>query len=212
MTDDPRTQPLKDWNRLARENAENEIVSSMFEILLATSEAIETFSTWLLVAAAGIASFLVTNVEKVAPFVQVSGFKALGAFLIASCVFGLVAKGFALWCRVGRESTPKTKEILVAHLTKHQEEQEKIRKGAEFWGITVETGIRLERVLQEFLKPAPFWIKLFTLRFLRKHQDNPQVGHLLALKTYNALGLFTFLQVLAFLGFLITGFILVRPL
>ncbi len=31
MPDDSRTEPLREWNRLARQNAENAIVSSMFE-------------------------------------------------------------------------------------------------------------------------------------------------------------------------------------
>ena len=48
MSHDPRTEPLEEWNRLARENTENAIVSSMFEASAKASEPIEQFSAWLL--------------------------------------------------------------------------------------------------------------------------------------------------------------------
>lgn len=48
MNNDPKTEPLKEWNRLARENTENAIVSSMFEAGSKSSEPIKQFSTWLL--------------------------------------------------------------------------------------------------------------------------------------------------------------------
>lgn len=58
MSNDPRTEPLEEWNRLARENTENAIVSSMFEASAKACEPIEQFSTWLLLGAAAISSFL----------------------------------------------------------------------------------------------------------------------------------------------------------
>jgi len=67
MTNTPKTEPLHEWNRLARENAENAIVSSMFESVFKASEPIDTFSTWLLVGTAAVASFMITNAEKAKP-------------------------------------------------------------------------------------------------------------------------------------------------
>jgi hypothetical protein len=61
MNEDPRTEPLREWNRLARENTENAIVSSMFEASTKSSTLIEKFSTWLLVGAATVASFFIIN-------------------------------------------------------------------------------------------------------------------------------------------------------
>ena len=72
MIDDPRTEPLREWNRLARENTENAMVSSMFEAASKASEPIETFATWLLVGTAAVASFLITNADKLLPLVKQS--------------------------------------------------------------------------------------------------------------------------------------------
>jgi len=47
MTEDSMTEPLKEWNRLARENAENAMVSSMLEAGARASKPIEAFATWL---------------------------------------------------------------------------------------------------------------------------------------------------------------------
>jgi hypothetical protein len=85
MMDDPRTEPLREWNRLARENTENAMVASMFEAVSKASEPIETFSTWLLLGTAAIASFLITNADKVLPLIKPKGFSVCGVFLCPRC-------------------------------------------------------------------------------------------------------------------------------
>ena len=89
MTDDSRTEALREWNSLARENTENAVVSSMLEAALTASEPVETFSTWLLVATAAVASFLIANAETLMPFISRAGFVTCGVFLCVSCIFGL---------------------------------------------------------------------------------------------------------------------------
>jgi len=41
MSEDSRIQPLLEWNRLARENTENAIVSSMFQAASCAIEPVE---------------------------------------------------------------------------------------------------------------------------------------------------------------------------
>lgn len=101
MIDDPRTEPLREWNRLARENTENAIVSSMFEAMSKAIEPIEMFATWLLVGTAAVAAFLITNADKLLPLVTQSGFVTCGTFLCLSCFFGLLSKMYALHCKIG---------------------------------------------------------------------------------------------------------------
>ncbi len=206
MTDDPRTESLREWNRLARENAENAMVSSMYDALLTSSEPIDLFSSWLLLATATVASFFIVNTEKVAPFVETNGFKVCGIFLIISCIFGIIAKAFAVQCKVGRETGAKVRETFSVHLANHNKEEQKIKEGAQTWGITLDTGIRMDRILQEYLKPAPIWIRWITLHHIKKHQGNPQMGYMLSLRQYKAQCLFVILQVTAFLAFLVAGF------
>lgn len=207
MTDDPRTEPLKEWNRLARENTENAIVSSMFEAGSKSSGPIEQFSTWLLVGTAAIASFLIANSDKLVPLITKNGFLVCGAFLCLSCMSGLISKIYALRCQIGIKVGEAVRETFQVHLENYELEEEKIKEGASFWGITLETGIRMERVLEEFFKPQPIIVKWLAMRILKKNQGNPQVGYLPLISMINRQSFFAILQALLFLGFLVSGFI-----
>lgn len=206
MHDDPRTEPLKEWNRLARENTENAIISSMFEAAAKSSILIEQFSTWLLVGTAAIASFLIVNSDKLIPFISKEAFLICGTFLSLSCVFGFLSKIYALRCKIGIEVGAAVRKTFENHLKNYAEEEIKIKKGASFWGINLETGIRIERVLAEFYKPQPKIIVWFSKRLLKKYNNDPQAGYLPLMSTLNKQGLFSFIQALLFLGFLVSGF------
>ena len=104
MQNDQRTEPLREWNRLARENAENDIVSSLIESTFKANEPIDTFSTLLLIGTAAVASFFITNADKILPLVKNHGFTTCGVLLCLSCIFGLLsmAKGDVLNGQRGR--------------------------------------------------------------------------------------------------------------
>lgn len=207
MMDDPRTEPLREWNRLARENAENAIVASMFEAASKTSEPIETFSTWLLVGTATVASFLITNAAKVLPLIKQTGFFVCGACLCLSCIFGLLSKMYALTCKIGNDVSSAISKTFLEQLEKHKDEEKKIKEGAELWGINLETGVRLERIITEFYTPLPKIVVWLASRQLKKYAGNPQVNGIIQVKRLNMQGLFGFLQSLSFLCFLISGFV-----
>ena len=207
MPDDPRTESLREWNRLARQNAENAIVSSMFEASFNASEPVETFSTWLLVGTAAVASFFITNADKVVPFIKHAGFLTCGMFLCFSCLFGLISRIFALRCKIQIATGAAVRKTFAEHLAKHQDEEKKIKEGAAVWGITLETGIRIERVLSEFLAPLPRWVACLVTRQLKKYENNSQIGYLPVIKGLQWQGLSAAMQALSFLGFLVTGFI-----
>jgi hypothetical protein len=207
MPDDPRTESLQEWNRLARQNAENAIVSSMFEAGFNASEPIETFSTWLLVGTAAVAAFFITNADKLVPFITHAGFLACGIFLCISCLFGLISRMFALRCKIQIATGAVVRKTFAEHLAKHQEEEKKIKEGAAVWGITLETGIRIERVMSEFFTPLPRWVGWLANRQLKKYGNNPQIGYLPVIKGLQWQGLSATMQALSFLGFLVTGFI-----
>lgn len=207
MENDPRLEPLLEWNRLTRENAENAIVSSMFEAGFKASEPVDSFSTWLLVGTAAVASFLVTNADKLVPIVNQKGFLTCGAFLCISCLFGLISKMFALRCKIQIDAGAAVRQTFSEKLEAHKQEEAKIKQGASFWGITLETGIRLDRVLAEFYKPLPRWVRWLANRQFKKHAGNPQIGYYPVIGGLYRQGLFAGLQALAFLGFLVAGFV-----
>jgi hypothetical protein len=206
MTDDSRTESLREWNSLARQNAENAIVSSMFEASFNASKPIEKFSTWLLVGTATVAAFFITNADKLLPLITQAGFLVCGVFLCASCLLGFISRMYALRCEIQIETGAAVRKTFAEHLAKHQEEEKKIEESASAWCITLETGIRFERVLSEFFTLLPRWVAWFVSRQLRKHMNNPQVGYLPVIKGLQWQGVFALLQALLFLGFLIAGF------
>lgn len=207
MAEDPRVQPLLEWNHLARQNTENAIVSSMFEAYFKASEPMDTFATWLLLGTTAVASFLVTNADKLIPFIGQKGFLMCGAFLCFSCLFGLIAKMYALRCKIQIEAGAAVKKMFIEQLTKHEEEEKKIKENANVWGITLDTEVRMERILSEFYKPFPRWVTWLVNRNLKKHTSSPQIGYYLVIKGLNRQILFVAVQTLSFLCFLVAGFI-----
>lgn len=206
MADHQQADPLLEWNRLSRENAENAIVSSMFEASSAAIEPIETFVTWLLVGAAAVASFLLGNSDKLVPILGEIGFLWCGLLLAASCLFGLLAKSYLLRADIGRRVGRAVAETLALQLKQHEEVEQKIQAAAQQRGIELETSIRMERVLSEFVAPMPTLVKWLVARTLKKNAGNPQIAYLPRIKAMNRLGFFSFLQALAFLVFIVVGF------
>ena len=207
MTDDPRTAPLREWHRLAQENTENAIVSSMFEAAVVASEPIESFSTWLLLGTAAVGGFVVSNADKVIPLITKEGFVVAGVLLVLSCVFGVLSKTLALRVRVMSEMSSRIKETFLLHLQRYEEQAEKIEEGAKFWGITIQTGVRMDRLLSEFYKPFPSWVRWLADRHLRKNKGNPQIQYVLLIKMINAQGMFALIQIILFLSFLGSAFV-----
>lgn len=207
LDDDPRIQPLLEWNKLARQNAENAIVSSMFEAAFQASEPIETFSTWLLAGTAVIASFFISNADKLLPIIGKQGFLVCGSLLCLSCFFGIASRVMALKCKIQIQTSSAIRKTFSEHLAKHIEEEGKIKENAAMWGMTLETGVRMERVLEEFMSPLPRWVGWMARRQLRKHAGNPQMGYLPMIKGMQWQGLFATTQCISFFGFLVAGFI-----
>lgn len=207
MPTNDRASPLHEWNQLARDNAENEIIGLMHETTAQSAEPLATFSGWLFLGAAAVASFMITNSEKMLTFLGSGGFVSCGVLLCASCAFGLVAKGFAVRCQIGIQISAGLKRTFLAHLKAYDAERAEILVHAAKHGIELETGIRMDRVLREYFAPWPRSVVWLSSRFLAKNSGNPQIGNLLLLRSVMWLGALTFLQSFSFLAFLAAGFL-----
>ena len=146
---------VEEWNKLAIENTEIAIVSSMYEAVLKSSEHIETFSTWVLVSTAAVASFFLANAEKIVPYIGNKEFRICGLFLLASCLLGLLSKISALRCKIALEASNAVKKTFIEHIEKYELEEQKIIESAKIIGTSIKTGINLNRILQSFLAPFP---------------------------------------------------------
>lgn len=206
MTNPQQSDPLLECSRLSRESAENAIVSSMFEASSEATGPIESFVTWLLVGAAAVASFLLANSDKLVPILGEQGFLWCGLLLAASCLFGLLAKTFILNAEIGRRVGQAVATTFATQLNILAEVEEMIQEAARLRGVELETHIRMERVLGEFLAPMPAIVRWLVARTMKKYDNNPQIGHLSRIKAMNRAGFFSFLQALAFLAFIVVGF------
>lgn len=193
--------PLIEWNRLNKENAENALISAMFSSLISTSPVIDRFSSWLLAGTGATAALLVANADKLVPFLSNAGFRVTGALLVASAVFGLISKARAVQCQIGADNDQRIRELMRPILEKHSQDEEKIQGFAETRGSSLATELDLGRVLSEFAKPFPRWVGWLLSRHLAKHAGNPQIGYLLPIRFYLSQSMFAFFQVVSFLAF-----------
>lgn len=205
MNDQEQRDALARWNELSRTNTENAMVSSMFDSGTQIAELVEQFSTWLLVGTAAIAAFFISNGEKLVPFFGSAGFYRCGVLLCLSCLSGFVAKTYAIRSKIDSHVRSSVHETFLLHLEKHAEKEEEIAEAAEQLSLTIETGVRMDRVLKGFFALLPTPVKWLALRSLKKNEGNPQIEYFRAVKLINRLGVATLVQSLFFFLFLLAG-------
>jgi hypothetical protein len=98
-------------------------------------------------------------------------------------------------------------ETFLEHLKRHEIEEERISETAIELGVTLETGVRLERIMSEFYSLLPRIVQWYAERILKKHEGHPQMAYVQAVKIFNRLGVAVFLQALSFFVFLVVGFL-----
>ncbi|MDW1916342.1 hypothetical protein ACRTDN_00335 [Vibrio alginolyticus] len=206
MKDDERTKPLREWNRLARENTENAMVSSMFVATLKTTSSLDNLNNWLLVATGAIASFLIANISSVIEFLGRDGIVHGGYVLCLSCVFGLFGKIIGLRCKMAQDLSEAVNVTFLEHLQRYQEEESKIKDGAQFWGISLETGVRLERILSEYLALFPKPVRWLAQRHFQKEKDNPQIVYIGQIKSLQVQSFSILIQATLFIYFFVAMF------
>ena len=206
MSENREPDALMRWNELARENAENAIVSSMFEATLNSTEHIERFSTWLLVGTAAIASFFLINGDKLIPYISELGYKWCAVTLCFSCMWGFASKVFSVLCQIGIQSGNNARTTFEVHMAKYEEEEERILATAENNGVNIETGIRIDAIMEKFLAPAPTLVRKLMLRNIKKHSRSVHAQYLSTLPNLHRQGFSAGLQVISFLAFLVVGF------
>ena len=207
MSEDPRIKALQEWNRLTAKNTEDAIVSSAFDAMLNSSEPLGQFSVWLLAATAAIASFLIANAEKLIPFLSNQGFLVCGGFLCASCMCGVIAKLFAVQCKIALETGRAVRKNMAEQFAIYEKVEDQINQTADSLGVNLTTGVALDRIMKEYHSVLPKWSRWFSQRHLAKHKGSPQVGFILPVRCLHAQSLFVLLQATSVIGFLASGFV-----
>lgn len=180
------TEPdhLAEWNRLNIQNAENGMVSLIFENIIESTRFFDTYSTWLTVGTGAAAALLLTNVASVLPYLTAAGFKMSGVLLILSLLFGVLSKFFAIQCQIA-DAQSESKTNRIGNLLKPFYEQvEKIEETAAAQGRELVTELSMERVLTTFFKPFPKLMRWLFLERMIKGLSNPHVGYLIPLRFF----------------------------
>ncbi|MFG6158190.1 hypothetical protein ACGTNG_05240 [Halomonas sp. 1390] len=205
MTDSNPDDPLMEWNRLNRENAEHGFVSALFQSMSETSPLVDKFSVWLLAGTGATSALLVTQVESILPHLSEQGFKACLVVIVASAISGFVAKYYSLRCEIQNKIQSKVMELAKPVLDKHKENEDEIEECAEQRGIALQTDIDFSRIIVEFGRPFPFWVKWLIARKIKKTSGDRQAGFHVAVKAYMSQIRWTFFQAVLFLVFILTA-------
>ena len=197
--------PLLEWNRLNKENAEQGFVSAMFQSMAETSPLVDRFSMWLLAGTGATGALLITQVESILPYVSEQGFKTCLFVLVASSVTGFIAKYYSLRCDIQNRFQVKLAELMKPVFEKHESDEDEILTYAEKRGVELETEVDLALIITEFSKPFPFWVKWLIARKVENISDERQAGFHVAVKAYISQLRWAFLQALLFLSFMLTA-------
>jgi hypothetical protein len=195
--------PLLEWNRLNRENAKNSLVSVMFGNISGRAVQIDLFSTWLLAGSGAAATLVVGNAQSLIALLGKYGFRRGLAALVSSAFFGLISKYIYIFFQYGGDYQTKLLEQVQPILDKHALDEKQIQEIAKKRNIKLDTEISMNHVLSDFSKPFPKISRKFMLWYINKHRDDPQIGHLLPLKTFMWQATAALIQAIAFIAFLI---------
>ena len=199
------TDPLIEWNRLNKENAERELISVMYGNLVSRTTQIDSFSTWLLATAGAAATLVVSNTQNIATILGKNGFKRALFCLIISALLGLIAKLIFVFFQYGGDQQERLLEQVKPIFTKFRDDEKQIIELSKNREMSLETELQMDLVLMQYAKPFPFLVRKILLKYITKHKHDPQIGYLLPLKAFVWQTSLSFLQALAFLTFIIVA-------
>lgn len=205
MSNSSSDDPLIEWNRLNKENAEQGFVSALYQSMTETSPLLDKFSMWLLAGTGATGALLITQIKSVLPFLSQQGFKYCLVILVVSSMVGFVAKYFSLRCEIQSNVQSKLIELVKPVLEKHDKDEDTIQEYAKQRGIELQTEIDLASIMTEFSRPFPFWVKWLIARKIQKTSSDRQAGFHIAVKAYMSQLRWTLLQASLFLAFLATA-------
>ena len=205
MSNSDSSDPLLEWNRLNKENAEQGFVSSLYQSMAETTTVVDKFSLWLLAGTGATGALLVTQIKSVLPYLTQQGFKVCMVILVVSAIFGFIAKYYSLRCEIQNKTQTKLTELVKPILEKHEQDEDEIQGYAAQKGIQLQSDIDFALIITEFSRPFPRWVKWLIARKVKQTSGDRQAGFHVAIKAYISQLRWTFLQACLFLGFMLTA-------
>lgn len=205
MTDLNSDEPLVEWNRLNKENAEQDVVSALYQSMSETSPIVEKFSVWLLAGTGATAALLITQIKSILPNLSVEGYKACLVMLVVSAISGFVAKYYSLRCEIQFKMQSKFLELVKPVFEKHEEDEVKIANYATQKGLVLSTDIDFINIMNEFSRPFPFWVRWLIAQKVKKTSGDRQAGYHAGVKAYASQIRWSFFQAILFLVFILSA-------
>lgn len=205
MSSGEQEDPLIEWNRLNKENAEQAIVSSIYQNLAGTTSKIDKFSTWLLAGTGATSALLITQIASILPYLTTKGFKICLMMLVISAILGFVAKYKSLRCEIQLHVQTEAQKSMDPILKKHGEDEDRIVQYAKQRGIQLQTDVEISNVIAEFVRPFPFWMKWLVKRQTSRIGNDRQAGYHVAILAYLSQIRWTLSQAIFFVAFIISA-------
>ena len=212
MLQTDKDDPLIEWNRLNKENAEHGFVTSLYQSLAETSPLLDKFSIWLLAGTGATAALMITQIESILPFLTEKGFKACLVVLVFSSISGFFAKYFALRCEIQTKVQSKLSELVGPILDKHSDDKRKISDFAKKRGIEIQADLDFSNIINEFSRPFPRWIRWLIVRKTEKTSGDRQAGSHVAIKAYMSQTRWTFFQAVLFISFVLSAVLFAKAI
>ncbi len=202
----PTTEPSASQIEIlrARASTESALTEALFASFLKVHEPLETFANWMLAGAAAIGAFMIPNSKNLLSVVSSEGFLVCGGMLAASGLVGLASKGFSAHCFALSELCKTTSSTIHPKVAEFESTLKEYRENhAE---PLVEANLRLDKVVDDFLAPAPWWVRVFARRVAcQAKSGDPYAGYALYMRTFGRLGWCIALQSGFFFLFLVAG-------
>ncbi len=205
MSENKSAEMLREWNRLNKENAEQAMVSAMFQAFIETSNIIDKFSTWLLAGTGATIALFITQINSILPHISQKGYKYCLLSLIFSAALGILSKYYSLRCEIQANILSKIITLFSKILETHGKAEDKIAVNALNEKIELETGINMSKVITDFLIPFPKITKFFITRKISNSNSERQGVYYIAVRLYLKQLSSSFLQSICFILFAVTA-------
>ena len=205
MSNSEKDDPLLEWNRLNKDNAEQSFVSAMYLSISETTSKIDSFSIWLLAGTGATSALLITQIGSILPYLSERGFKLSLTFLVLSAISAFIAKYKALRCEIQLHLQKELAARLDPIFSKHDEDEKQIQEYAQQRGIVLQTEIEMSKVIEEFSRPFPKWVRWLIKRQISKTGEDRQAGYHIAVVAYMSQLRWSFIQAIAFMAFILTS-------
>lgn len=170
--------PLQEWARIAKENAEIEAAQAVLHAVISTAPSIEKFITWLLAGSAAAAALMLANLDGLLRVFAISELRAVILLLLLSTLIGLIGKALSVLIQTQIETIEQVKKRMGKVLDEYGKTEEKIEQSAAKRGQEVEMELSPVGIFA-LLKPA---IPKLLHRWLDKSVEHGMQDRLLGLK------------------------------